>query len=96
MREDIELSAPVQEITQTGEDLEVFYGYGANKSISSNAVVVAIPPVLRQKIIFNPGLESEYRQFIQRLPMGTQFKVLAVYKEAFGENRGSVGQAKGT
>ena len=91
MREDVELSAPVQEITQTGEDLEVFYGYGANNSISSNAVIVSIPPVLRQKITFNPGLESEYRQFIQRSPMGTKFKVLAVYKEAFWREQGFCG-----
>ncbi|QNJ19258.1 amine oxidase protein family [Synechococcus sp. A18-25c] len=95
MREDIELSAPVQEITQTGDGLEVFYGYGANKSISSNAAIVAIPPVLRQKITFNPGLESEYRQFIQRSPMGTKFKVLAVYKEAFWREQGFCGAGQG-
>ena len=95
LKDDIELSAPVQEITDGKDAIETFYGFGTNKCLSSRAVIVAIPPTLRQKITFTPGLNGEYRQFLQRSPMGSKFKVLAVYAEAFWREEGYCGLGRG-
>ena len=95
LKDDIELNAPVQEITDGKDAIETFYGFGTNKALSSRAVIVAIPPALRQKITFTPGLNGEYRQFLQRSPMGSKFKVLAVYAEAFWREEGYCGLGRG-
>ena len=95
LKEDIELSAPVQEITDGKESIDTFYGFGVNKTVNSSAVIVAIPPALRQKITFSPGLNGEYRQLLQRSPMGSKFKVFAVYAEAFWREEGYCGAGRG-
>ena len=95
LTDDIELSAPVQEITDGKDAIDTFYGFGTNKGLSSQAVIVAIPPALRQKITFTPSLNGEYRQFLQRSPMGSKFKVLAVYAEAFWREGGYCGLGRG-
>ena len=66
-----------------------------NKTVNSSAVIVAIPPALRQKITFSPGLNGEYRQLLQRSPMGSKFKVFAVYAEAFWREEGYCGAGRG-
>ena len=81
--------------TDGKEAIETFYGFGTNKALSSRAVIVAIPPALRQKITFTPGLNGEYRQFLQRSPLGSKFKVLAVYAEAFWREEGYCGLGRG-
>ncbi len=95
LKDDIELSSPVQEITDGQESIETFYGFGVNKTVNSSAVIVAIPPALRQKITFSPGLNGEYRQLLQRSPMGSKFKVFAVYAEAFWREEGYCGLGRG-
>ena len=46
-------------------------------------VIVAIPPPLAGRIIYNPALPANRMQVTQRNPVGTSIKCLAVYPEAF-------------
>ena len=90
---DIELNVPVQEIIPRKYSIDTFYSCGTNKSLNRRAVKVAIPPALHQIFIFTPGLNGEYRRFLQRSPMGSKFKVLAVYDKAFWREDGYCGLA---
>lgn len=82
----ISLSSPVHVIEQ--QDNGVVIGFGTGRRISAKSAIVAIPPPLRQRITFSPDLPAETRSFLQRSPMGSMIKVLAVYKSAFWREKG--------
>ena len=50
---------------------------------SCSAVVIAIPPALRSRIVFEPGLPAQVSGLQQRSPMGSMIKVLTVYPTAW-------------
>ena len=77
----ISLNAPVHGIEQNDNSVSVHYGVGNN--ITAKAVIVAIPPPLRQRITFTPDLPAATRSFLQRSPMGSMIKVFAIYKDAY-------------
>ena len=80
------LNAPVSKIDQDSSGLTVTYG--DCKTIRAKTAVVAIPPVLRLNIIFNPPLPPRFVQLMQRTPMPSKWKVLAVYSTAFWREEG--------
>lgn len=59
------------------------------------AVVVAMPPALRSRIVFEPGLPPQVTGLQQRSPMGSMFKVMAVYPTAWWRKQGLNGYAQG-
>jgi monoamine oxidase len=59
------------------------------------AVIVAIPPPLRDRLRFEPPLPPVYTALAQRSPMGSMLKVLAVYPSAWWRQRGWSGMAIG-
>jgi len=59
------------------------------------AVVVALPPALRSRIVFEPGLPHQVSGFCQRAPMGSMIKVLAIYDSAWWRDQGLSGFAQG-
>jgi len=63
------------------------------KSLSARRVVVAVPPTLAGRIDFRPALPPRRDQLVQRLPMGSVIKCMAVYDEAFWRAEGLTGQA---
>ena len=63
---------------------------------SCSAVVIAIPPALRSRIVFEPGLPAQVSGLQQRSPMGSMFKVLTVYPTAWWREQGLNGYAQGT
>ena len=75
------LDSPVSMITQSDEGVTVVYA--DCQTVSAQAVVVAVPPVLRLKIQFEPPLSARFVQLMQRTPMSSKWKVLAVYPTAF-------------
>ena len=93
----VTLSAPVVRISQPtdaqnlGEPVVVEAAGG--KSISARRVVVAIPPVLAGRIVYEPGLPPWRDQLTQRMPMGSVIKCMAVYDEPFWRKSGLTGQA---
>jgi monoamine oxidase len=59
------------------------------------AVVVAMPPALRSRIVFEPGLPHQASGLLQRSPMGSMFKILAVYPSAWWRDQGLNGYGQG-
>ena len=82
----IQLGAPVGAIEQNGGGVRVTFGEGDR--ITAAAVVVAIPPPLRLGIRFSPALPPEWQGLLQRSPMGSMVKVLALYPRPFWRERG--------
>lgn len=52
------------------------------------AVIVALPPALRERLRFEPPLPSASSALAQRAPMGAMLKVLAVYPTAWWRAKG--------
>jgi len=89
LSEYITLNSPVNVIEQVNDTVKVIYSNG--RVIAAKAVIVAIPPPLRQRIVFRPALRPETRSFLQRNPMGSMIKVLAIYDQAFWRSKGMSG-----
>jgi monoamine oxidase len=81
----IELSAPVGAIEQDRGGVRVIYRTGVG--MAAAAAVVAIPPPLRLGIRFSPALPPAWQGLLQRSPMGSMIKVLAVYPQPFWRQR---------
>ncbi len=56
-------------------------------------VIVTLPPALVGSIRFLPALTSQRAQLDQRVPMGSVFKCMAVYKRPFWRDQGLSGMA---
>ena len=82
----IHLRSPVRAIHQDAGGVAVTLADGAE--IRSGAVVVAIPPPLRLAIDYSPALPPQWRGLLQRSPMGSMVKVLALYRRPFWRERG--------
>ncbi|KAH7639683.1 amine oxidase [Dermatophagoides farinae] len=54
--------------------------------LKCNYIIMAIPPVLVQKIHFNPSLPPVYSQMLQKFTMGSAIKCIVYYKEQFWRN----------
>ncbi len=86
----IKFKSPARRITERDDYMEVrddFFSYPAKK------IILAIPPVLINRIIFEPGLPANKAQMLQRMPMGTVIKCYAVYDRPFWREKGLSGQA---
>lgn len=78
-------NATVKFIDQEKEKVNIRgegYHYQAKK------VVMAIPPVLAQKIVYSPDLPANKMQLFQRIPMGSVWKCYAIYNKPFWRNKG--------
>jgi monoamine oxidase len=56
-------------------------------------VIVAIPPALAGRIVYDPPLPAARDQLTQKMPMGSVIKCMAVYDEPFWRAEGLSGQA---
>jgi monoamine oxidase len=63
--------------------------------IEAGAAVVAVPPPLRLAIHYEPALPPEWSGLLQRSPMGSMVKVLALYPRPFWRERGLNGLGLG-
>ncbi len=89
----LHLNQPVVAISQDANEVKV---HGADgRSHQAAVVIVAIPPPLRSGIRFEPDLPPEQRALLQRSPMGSMVKWLAVYRRPFWRERGQNGLALG-
>ena len=82
----IHLRSPVVSIHQNVGGVTVGCVDGAQ--LHAGAVVVAIPPPLRLAIHYTPALPPQWRGLLQRSPMGSMVKVLALYRQPFWRERG--------
>jgi monoamine oxidase len=84
--DDLQLRAAVAAIAQDRSEVRVLHGDGT--WLAAAAAVVAIPPPLRLGIRFEPPLPSTWTGLLQRSPMGSMVKVLAIYPQPFWREQG--------
>jgi monoamine oxidase len=80
---------PVRAI-RTGQDRVSIEADGA--TFTGRRVIVAVPPTLAGRMVYEPPLPAERDQLTQRMPQGAVIKCLAVYDEPFWRRDGISGQ----
>jgi monoamine oxidase len=83
------LGKPVTRIAQTDTGAIV---YADKFKVRAQRVVVAIPPTLAGRILYDPALPARRDQLTQRMPQGTLMKFEAIYDRPFWRDRGLNGQ----
>ncbi len=88
----VRLRAPVRRIEQHGDRITVL---ADGVLVTAAHVVVAVPPALAARIVYEPGLPGARDQLTQRMPMGSVIKCNVVYDRPFWRDEGLTGQAGG-
>jgi monoamine oxidase len=86
----LELEAPVRRIDQSGSAVIV---ESDRLRVEARRVVVAIPPTLAGRIVYQPALPANRDQLMQRLPQGSVIKVNVLYDQPFWRADGLSGLA---
>ncbi len=85
----VHLSTPVRRITQTATGVVVT---SDALTVTAKQVVVAVPPPLAARIVYDPLLPAARDLLTQRLAMGALMKVEAVYPTPFWRAKKLTGQ----
>ena len=83
------LGQPVRRISQGPRSV---YVYADQTTVSAQRVIVAIPPNLAGRIIYEPGVPALRDQLTQRVPVGALIKTIAVYDTPFWRSQGLNGE----
>jgi monoamine oxidase len=83
------LNAPVRRIEQGGSGVTV---RSDSLSVTAKRAIVAIPPVLASRIVYEPALPPLRDQLTQHMPQGSLMKFEAVYPTPFWRAKGLTGQ----
>jgi monoamine oxidase len=83
---DVTLETPVRSIRQSADGVEV-------AGVRAKRAIVALPPALTPRIVYDPPMPGDRDQLVQRMPQGTVIKAMAVYDEPFWRGEGLSGQA---
>lgn len=86
---ELRLGAPVRAIEQDDDGVVVRHDGG---EVRAGRAVVAVPPALAGRIAWNPLLPARRDQLLQKMPMGSVTKCLAVYDRPFWRDDGLCGQ----
>ncbi len=84
----VHLSAPVRRISQDATGVTVVSDAGDWRA---ERVIVAVPPLVASRIVWDPLLPAQQDQLFQRLPFGTLMKCVAVYDKPFWRQDGLSG-----
>ena len=82
----VQLSTPVRAIRTDDE------GVTAGE-VRARRAIVAVPPALAGRLVYDPPLPAPRDQLTQRMPMGSVIKCMAIYDEPFWREDGLTGQA---
>uniref|UniRef100_G3MP60 Amine oxidase n=1 Tax=Amblyomma maculatum TaxID=34609 RepID=G3MP60_AMBMU len=77
----VKLSSPVTSITQSRSGVVVRTLDG--KEYQGSHVIMAMAPPMQMRMHYSPPLPPQRNQLLQRMPMGSVWKCLLYYKEAF-------------
>ena len=89
-RRQIFAGTPARRITQTRSGVTVV---SDKATFKGKQVIVAIPPTLASRIVYNPKLPALRDQLTQRMPQGSLMKAEAVYDEPFWREQNLNGAA---
>ena len=84
------LSSPVRRIVYSADQVRVETD---RARVDASSVVVAIPPPLANRIVYDPPLPDDQATLLQLLRVGTVSKLQAVYDEPFWRAEGWSGSA---
>jgi monoamine oxidase len=88
--EGVRLSQPVRRVEHSAEGVRVF---ADGVEVRASRLVVAIPPTLAGRIVYDPILPGYRDQLTQRVPAGSVIKVNVIYDAPFWRDDGLSGQA---
>lgn len=83
------LEAPVRRIRSDGDSVVLD---AEQVQVTASRVIVAIPPTLAGRIVYEPALPGHRDQLTQRIPQGTVMKCMAIYDTPFWRNDDLSGQ----
>ncbi|WP_420149819.1 flavin monoamine oxidase family protein, partial [Spirosoma sp.] len=83
-------NSPVKAILQDESQVNIVTETAVFKA---RHVIVTVPPVLQNRIDFQPLLPAQRAQLIQRMPMGSVWKCYAIYEKPFWRKQGLNGLA---
>jgi len=86
----VHLSRPVRRVAHTPDAVTVL---ADGQLVLARHVVIAIPPTLTARIVYEPILPSARDQLTQRVPAGSVIKCHVVYDRPFWRDDGLSGQA---
>lgn len=86
----VNLSAPVRRIAHGDRSVTV---HADGVVARGRAAIVAIPPALTGRIVYDPPLPGFRDQLTQRMPQGSVIKCMAVYERPFWRDDGLSGEA---
>lgn len=89
--ERVRLSSPVRAIQQTQDRVRVYVQRNPDQPMErfeARAVIVAVPPTLAGRIVYDPPLPPARDQLTQRLPQGSVMKCFAFYDRPFWREAG--------
>lgn len=84
------LSRPVRRIAQDHSSVRV---EAEGLSLLAQRCIVALPPTLAGRLVYDPPLPGLRDQLTQRAPVGSVIKLMVVYPEPFWRRAGLTGQA---
>lgn len=85
----VRTSTPVSRIDVDDDGVLV---HASTVRVRARRVIVAVPPTMRQRLLFSPALPERYSSFAQRWPAGVLSKAYAVYERPFWREHGLSGQ----
>jgi monoamine oxidase len=84
------LGAPVRRIEHSADEVTV---HADGLSVRARRAIIAIPPTLAGRIVYDPPLPAYRDQLTQRFPMGACIKCMAFYDQPFWRGDGLSGSA---
>ncbi len=88
LKDNIHFDSPVHGIDQTGDQIAVYSG---KKIYRAHRTIVAVPPVLAGRMVYNPSLPARRDSLTQRFPMGSVIKCFIGFDKPFWRNDGFSG-----
>ncbi|EXK27624.1 monoamine oxidase [Fusarium oxysporum f. sp. melonis 26406] len=85
----VRVRAPARQILQNDVGYLVV---GDSFRVEAQKIIIAIPPTLAGRIVYQPPLPAARDQLCQRVPMGLIGKVIAIYKTPFWRDQGLSGE----
>jgi monoamine oxidase len=87
--ERVRLGAPVRAIAQREDGVTVTHARGESQA---RFVILAIPPLLHERIGFSPELPEARRELSRNMPMGSVIKCVIAYERPFWREAGLSGE----
>jgi monoamine oxidase len=86
----VRLGAAVHEIAHGERAVTVKHAQGTTEA---QLAIVAVPPLLHERLRFAPELPEERRELSRNMPMGSTIKCVIAYPRAFWREQGMSGEA---